>query len=113
MIAQSKQRRVKTPSAPVRQKFESITKPVQSEFPTPVLMRSEPIEIPVEPTKITFFDSEPVPEVKAKKKNAWISHVKSLAESKGIKFRSLRSLFRCLSRCVLLRVLIVGRVPST
>jgi len=87
MIAQSRQRRPKTPSAAVREKFENITKPSHSEFPTPVLMSSEPIEIPVEPTKITFFDSEPVPEVKSKKNNAWISHVKSLAQSKGIKFR--------------------------
>jgi hypothetical protein len=87
MIAQSKQRRVKTSIAPIRDKFEDITKPVQSDFPETILMRSEPeiLEIPTEPTKIM----EPVPESvpKTKKNNMWISHVKSLAESKGIKFR--------------------------
>ena len=89
MIAQSKQRRKKTPIDPIREKFEKITKPSQSDFPEDfpetVLMRSEPepIEIPTEPTKI--MESEP--EVKSKKNNMWISHVKSLAESKGIKFR--------------------------
>jgi hypothetical protein len=31
--------------------------------------------------------SVPAPEVKTKKGNAWIAHVKSLADRKGIKFR--------------------------
>lgn len=81
MIAQSKPRRVKTPIASVRDKFEDIQRPSQSE--TPPVTHSEPSPEP-EPVP------EPVPEtapVKAKKSNAWISHVKALAESKGIKFR--------------------------
>jgi hypothetical protein len=82
MIAQSRQRRPKKPIDTIRDKYENITKPSQSEFPTPVLMHSE---IPTEPTKITM--PEPAPEVKSKKSNAWISHVKSIAGSKGIKFR--------------------------
>lgn len=82
MMAQSKKRRVKTPIDTVRDKFEEVRRPSQSEMPTPVLMRSEPEPI-----------SEPSPEpmesapMKIKKNNAWISHVKSIAESKGIKFR--------------------------
>ena len=86
MMAQSKPRRTKTPISTVRDKFEDIQRPSQSEMP-PILMRSE---IPVEPT--VFVESvesvpESVPVVKSKKNNAWISHVKSLAESKGVKFR--------------------------
>jgi len=82
MIAQSRQRRPKTPLAQVRDKYENITKPSQSEFQTPVLMHSE---IPTEPTKITM--PEPAPEVKSKKSNAWIGFVKSHADSKNMKFR--------------------------
>ncbi len=81
MMAQSKKRRVKTPIDTVRDKFEEVHRPSHSEFPTSVLMRSEPPSSP-EPEPVP----EPVP-VKSKKSNAWISHVKSLAESKGIKFR--------------------------
>ena len=87
MIAQSKQRRPKTPIASVRDKFEDVHRPSQSEFHTPVLMRSEPIDIPVEPTKIMM----PEPVVKAKKSNAWIGFVKAHAEANNLKFRdSLR-----------------------
>jgi len=77
MMAQSKKRRVKTPIDTVRDKFEDVHRASQSEHP---MVIPEPISEPV---------PEPVPEptpVKAKKNNAWISHVKSLAESKGIKF---------------------------
>jgi hypothetical protein len=77
MIAQSKTRRVKTPSSKIRDKFEQVTKPVQSELPMPKLVRHELEPIVME---------EPSP-VKAKKNNAWITHVKSIAGSKGIKFR--------------------------
>jgi hypothetical protein len=83
MMAQSKPRRTKTPISTVRDKFEDIQRPSQSEMPTPVLMRSEPPS-PEPPSP------EPLPEpvvVKTKKNNNWITHVKSLAESKGIKFR--------------------------
>jgi len=83
MMAQSKPRRTKTPIATVRDKFEDIQRPSQSEMPTPVLMRSEPPS-PEPPIP------EPLPEpviIKTKKNNNWITHVKSLAESKGIKFR--------------------------
>jgi hypothetical protein len=83
MMAQSKPRRTKTPIATVRDKFEDIQRPSQSEMPTPVLMRSDPPS-PEPPSP------EPVPEpvpVKSKKNNAWITHVKALAEGKGIKFR--------------------------
>lgn len=76
-MAQSKKRRVKTPIDTVRDKFEEVHRASQSEHP--MVIPSEPPPSP-----------EPVPEpapVKAKKNNAWISHVKSLAESKGIKFR--------------------------
>jgi hypothetical protein len=85
MIATSKARRIKTPIHTVRDKFEDITKPVQSDFPETILMRSEPeiLEIPTEPTKIM----EPVPEVKAKKNNAWIGFVKAHAEANNLKFR--------------------------
>jgi hypothetical protein len=84
MIAQSKPRRVKTPSSKIRDKFEDVTKPVQSELPRPELVRHEPEPLE-EPMELT---PEPV---KAKKGNAWITHVKSVAQSKGIKFRdSLR-----------------------
>ena len=78
MIAQSKPRRTKTPIASVRDKFEEVHRPSQSEMP-PVVIRSEP-----EPSPQPIVESAPV---KAKKSNAWITHVKSLAESKGIKFR--------------------------
>ena len=71
MMAQSKPRRIKTPIAPIRDKFEEVHRASQSEMPT---MMHEPAPAPA-------------PEVKAKKSNAWISHVKSLAERKGIKFR--------------------------
>lgn len=74
MIAQSKPRRIKTPSAPIRDKFEKVHKASQSEQPP---IHSEPVPEP---------SPEPVIP-KAKKSNAWISHVKALAESKGIKFR--------------------------
>jgi len=80
MMAQSKPRRTKTPIATVRDKFEDIQRPSQSELPPPILMRSEP------PSP----EPEPLPEpvvVKAKKNNNWIIHVKSIAEGKGIKFR--------------------------
>lgn len=83
MMAQSKPRRTKTPIATIRDKFEDIQRPSQSEM-LPV-MHSEPPSPPTpEPVP------EPVPEsapVKSKKNNAWITHVKSLAESKGVKFR--------------------------
>ena len=82
MMAQSKPRRTKTPIDSVRDKFEEVHRASQSEMPTPVLMRSEPEPI-----------SEPIPEpmesapIKIKKNNNWITHVKSIAEGKGIKFR--------------------------
>jgi hypothetical protein len=79
MMAQSKPRRTKTPIASVRDKFEEVHRPSQSEIPPPVVIRSEP-----EPSPQPIIESAPV---KAKKSNAWISHVKALAESKGIKFR--------------------------
>jgi hypothetical protein len=82
MMAQSKPRRTKTPISTVRDKFEDIQRPSQSEMP-PILMRSEPPSPEPSPEPLP----EPEPVVKAKKNNAWISHVKSLAESKGIKFR--------------------------
>jgi hypothetical protein len=78
MMAQSKPRRTKTPIASVRDKFEEVHRPSQSEMP-PVVIRSEP-----EPSPEPIVEIAPV---KAKKSNAWISHVKALAESKGIKFR--------------------------
>jgi hypothetical protein len=81
MMAQSKKRRVKTPIDTVRDKFEEVHRASQSEHP---------MVIPSEPPSPEPPSPEPVPEpapVKAKKNNAWISHVKSLAESKGIKFR--------------------------
>jgi hypothetical protein len=78
MMAQSKPRRTKTPIASVRDKFEEVHKASQSEMMPPV-MRTEP-----EPSPEPIVESAPV---KAKKSNAWISHVKALAESKGIKFR--------------------------
>ena len=79
MYSQSKSRRTKTPIASVRDKFEEVHKASQSEMPTPVVNRSEP-----SPTK-PVVQSAPV--LKPKKNNAWITHVKSIAESKGIKFR--------------------------
>jgi hypothetical protein len=79
MFSQSKPRRVKTPIASIRDKFEKVHKASQSEMPPPVAIRSEP-----EPSPQPIVESAPV---KAKKSNAWISHVKALAESKGIKFR--------------------------
>jgi hypothetical protein len=81
MMAQSKKRRVKTPIDTVRDKFEEVHRASQSEYP---------MVIPSEPPSPEPPSPEPVPEpvpVKAKKNNAWISHVKSIAESKGIKFR--------------------------
>jgi len=66
MIAQSKARRTKKPIAPIHDKFGRMAE-----------------EIPTEPTTITM----PEPVVTPKKSNAWILHVKSLAERKGIKFR--------------------------
>jgi hypothetical protein len=78
MFSQSKPRRTKTPIASVRDKFEEVHRPSQSEMP-PVVIRSEP-----EPSPQPIVESAPV---KAKKSNAWISHVKSIAERKGIKFR--------------------------
>ena len=84
MFSQSKPRRIKTPIASVRDKFEDVHRASQSEMP---VMHSEPEPVP-EP--IPEPVSEPVPEsvpVKVKKNNAWISHVKALAETKGIKFR--------------------------
>lgn len=82
MMAQSKPRRTKTPIASVRDKFEEVHKASQSEkLPTH-------IEIPVEPTIIVEPTPEPILEpIKSKKSNAWIIHVKSIAEGKGIKFR--------------------------
>ncbi len=82
MMAQSKPRRTKTPIASLRDKFEEVHRPSQCEMP-PVLMRSEP-----EPSASPQPIVESVP-VKAKKTNAWIAHVKSIAESKGIKFRDV------------------------
>ena len=78
MYSQSKPRRTKTPIASVRDKFEEVHRPSQSEMPPPVVIRSEP------PSPQPIVETAPV---KAKKNNAWITHVKSLAESKGIKFR--------------------------
>jgi hypothetical protein len=81
MMAQSKKRRVKTPIDTVRDKFEEVHRASQSEHP---------MVIPSEPPSPEPPSPEPVPEpapIKAKKNNAWISHVKSIAESKGIKFR--------------------------
>ena len=80
-MAQSKKRRVKTPIDTVRDKFEEVHRASQSEHP---------MVIPSEPPSPEPPSPEPVPEpapIKAKKNNAWISHVKSIAESKGIKFR--------------------------
>ena len=68
MLSQSKPRRVKTPSSMIRDKFEGMKKPEQSELPEPVRSEPEPVE-----TK--------------KKTNAWINHVKSIAQSKNIMFR--------------------------
>jgi len=87
MFSQSKPRRTKTPISTVRDKFEDIQRPLQSEMPTPVLMRSEPPS-PEPPSP------EPLPEpvvVKTKKNNAWIGFVKAHAEANNLKFRdSLR-----------------------
>ncbi len=80
-MAQSKKRRVKTPIDTVRNKFEEVHRASQSEHP-PVIPSEPPSPEPPSPEPV----HEPAP-VKAKKNNAWISHVKSLAESKGIKFR--------------------------
>lgn len=80
MMAQSKKRRVKTPIDTVRDKFEEVHRASQSEHP--MVIPSEPPS----PEPVPEPAPEPAP-VKAKKNNAWISHVKSLAESKGIKFR--------------------------
>ena len=77
MMAQSKPRRTKTPIASVRDKFEEVHRPSQSEMP-PVVIRSEPP--PPEP----IIESAPV---KAKKSNAWIGFVKAHAESNNLKFR--------------------------
>jgi hypothetical protein len=74
MMAQSKPRRVKTPIAPIRDKFEKVHKASQSEQPP---IHSEPV-------------SEPSPEPvipKAKKSNAWIGFVKAHAEANNLKFR--------------------------
>lgn len=79
-MAQSKKRRVKTPIDTVRDKFEEVHRASQSEHP--MVIPSEPPS----PEPVPEPAPEPAP-VKAKKNNAWISHVKSLAESKGIKFR--------------------------
>ena len=76
MMDQSKKRRVKTPIDTVRDKFEEVHRASQSEHP--MVIPEQPSPEPPSP--------EPTP-VKAKKNNAWISHVKSLAQSKGIKFR--------------------------
>lgn len=77
MMAQSKPRRTKTPIAAVRDKFEDVHRASQSEMPMMVPAPAPaPASVPA-----------PAPEVKAKKGNAWISHVKSLAERKGVKFR--------------------------
>jgi hypothetical protein len=86
MMAQSKPRRTKTPIASVRDKFEEVHKASQSEM-SPTYIEIPHIEIPVEPTIIVESIPEPMPEVKSKKSNAWIIHVKSIAEGKGIKFR--------------------------
>lgn len=86
MMAQSKPRRTKTPIASVRDKFEEVHKASQSE----ILPIPTHIEIPVEPTIIVEPTPEPILEsapIKSKKSNAWIIHVKSIAEGKGIKFR--------------------------
>lgn len=82
MIAQSKPRRTKTPIASVRDKFEEVHRPSQSEMPL------THIEIPVEPTIIVESIPEPTPEpIKSKKSNAWIGFVKAHAESNNMKFR--------------------------
>ena len=78
MIAQSKPRRTKTPIASLRDKFEEVHRPSQSEMP-PVVIRSEP-----EPSPQPIIESSPV---KAKKSNAWIGFVKAHAESNNLKFR--------------------------
>ncbi len=75
MMAQSKPRRTKTPIASVRDKFEEVHRASQSEMPMVV------------PTPAPNPAPNPAPEVKSKKGNAWIAHVKSLAERKGIQFR--------------------------
>jgi hypothetical protein len=77
MFSQSKPRRTKTPIASVRDKFEEVHRPSQSEMP-PVI-RSEP-----EPSPEPIVETAPV---KAKKSNAWIGFVKAHAESNNLKFR--------------------------
>jgi hypothetical protein len=86
MMAQSKKRRIKTPIDSVRNKFEEVHRASQSEMPIPVLVRTEPISEPPSPEPPSPEPVESVP-VKSKKSNAWIIHVKSIAEGKGIKFR--------------------------
>ena len=83
-MAQSKPRRTKTPIASVRDKFEEVHRASQSEY-SPVIP-SEPPSPEPSPESSPESSPEPAP-VKAKKSNAWISHVKAHAESKGIKFR--------------------------
>jgi hypothetical protein len=87
MMAQSKTRRVKTPIHKIGDKFEDTKRPVQCEMPMPELVRSPPEPEP-EPEPVPEPSPEPIEtKTKTKKSNAWIGFVKSVAQSKNMKYR--------------------------